>query len=39
MTNLDLAYSYLGAEIEYKLEGIFVHQNGCIKKLLDKFSL
>jgi hypothetical protein len=39
MIDLDLAHNYLGAEIEYKPDGIFVHQKGYIQKLLDKFGL
>jgi hypothetical protein len=39
MTNLGLAHSSLGAEIEYKINGLFIHQKGYVQKLLEKFGL
>ena len=39
MTDLGAASHYLGIEIHRKEEGIFIHQQGYIQKLLQKFNL
>ena len=39
MTDLGAASHYLGIEIHRQEEGIFIHQQGYIQKLLQKFNL
>ena len=39
MTDLGIAHDYLEAEYEYHPTGIWIHQRGYIRKLLDKFRM
>ena len=39
MTDLGFTHDYLGAEFEYHPTGIWIHQRGYIRKLLDKFRM
>ena len=39
MTDLGIIHDYLGAKFEYHPTGIWIHQQGYIRKLLDKFRM
>ena len=39
MTDLSIATDYLGAEFEFHPSGIWIHQIGYIRKLLEKFRM